>query len=106
MAQENTIYRGRGVKITDGSADVDFDLLQGRYVLIVTATWGGGSLALKALASNGSTYVTVDDIAGAAASLTADGSFTVDLPAGSYRIDITTATAVYATLAPAGSRRG
>lgn len=100
MAQANTSFTGHGVKITDGSADYDFTLQMGRYMLVATATWGGGSLALKALAANGTTYVAVKDINGSAASLTADGTILMDLPGGSYRLDVTTATAVYATLSP------
>lgn len=104
MTQANTDYRD-GVKITDGSADLDFVLLGGRYVLVATATWGGGSIALKALAADGTTYVTVKDIAGNAVSLTADGSVAVDLPPGSFRLDFTTASAASVTLTPVGRNR-
>lgn len=102
MTQANT-KSSKGVKITDGQADVDFTILRDRYMLIATATWGGGSIALKALAADGTTYVAVKDVNGNAVSLTADGSALVDLPAGSYRLDFTTANAAYVTLTPAGS---
>lgn len=68
--------------------------LGGKYLLIATATFGGGSVKLSALASDGSTYV---DIANG--SLTAAGTLTADLAPGSYRLTVTTATGVYASLA-------
>lgn len=65
----------------------------GRFSFDVIATWGGGSVDIQKLAQDGSTYVTV---------LPATfGSNTVqllDLAPGSYKVVITTATAVYACL--------
>lgn len=85
---------GDGIRLTDGSTDVDFVLRGGKYGIMVTATWGGGNLTLKGLCADNTTYVTV------ATAITADGYATVDLPAGKYRADITTATAMYLTVAP------
>ena len=85
---------GDGVKVTDGSTDVNFVLKGGKYGVMVTATFGGGSVILKGLCADGTTYVTV------LTSFTAAGYATVDLPPGSYQLDITTATAVYVTVAP------
>lgn len=68
----------------------------GRYLFGVTATFGGGSVALQSLLPDGTTYATVPDIAGNAVSLTAAGWKTVDLAPGQYKIAITTATSVAA----------
>jgi hypothetical protein len=68
-----------------------FTLTGGRYAFIVTATFGGGTVALQVLSGDGSTFVNVSNQTAAAA-------VTVDLPPGSYRIQIATATAVFVTL--------
>lgn len=89
-----------GIKLTDGSTDVTFRLLGGLYGIMVTATWGGGNLTLKGLCADGTTYVAV------ATAITADGYATAYLPAGTYKADITTATAMYLTIAPIPVRTG
>ncbi len=77
------------------SASQTFDLiLGGYYLLAVHATFGGGSVNISALTSDNATYVPVTN-----ASLTADGAIQVFLAPGSYRLTVTTATAVYASLA-------
>jgi hypothetical protein len=76
-----------------------FALMGGRYVMAAIATWGGGNVALQMLAADGSTWVAPMNIAGSANSLTANGSATLDLSPGQYRIAVTTATGVYATVA-------
>lgn len=64
---------------------------------MATATFGGGTVKLQVLLADGSTWV---DVAGG--SLTAAGATAVLwLPPGSYRVNIATATAVYAYLASA-----
>lgn len=68
-----------------------FTLTGGRYGFIVTANFGGGNVALQVLSNDGSTWVNVSNQTAAAA-------VTVDLPPGSYRIQIATATAVFVTL--------
>lgn len=88
-----------GIKLTDGSTDVTFRLLGGKYAVLAMATWGGGSVDVTALMPDGSTYVSV-----LSSTFTANGTKIVDLPAGSYKIDITTATAVYLSVAPVPTR--
>lgn len=66
-----------------------FTLRGGNYGLTCTASFGGGNIALQRLSADGSTYVTV------ITALTAAGYASANLPSGTYRIAITTATAVY-----------
>lgn len=61
--------------------------------MTLNATWGGGSADLQMLMPDGTTYVSV-----LAATFTADGAKIVDLPAGTFKIVITTATAVQGSL--------
>jgi hypothetical protein len=65
-----------------------FTLTGGNYGVTVTATWGGGSVTLQRLAPDGSTYVTV------MTAFTADGYADANLPDGTYRLLIATATGV------------
>jgi len=89
-----------GIQISNGSADsAAKSLVGGRYVLSVHATFGGGNVQVQQLALDGSTWVIPMDIAGNANNCTADGSVTMDLSPGTYRIHVATATAVYAALA-------
>lgn len=67
-----------------------FILRGGNYGLTVSAVFGGGNVALQRLTPDGSTYVTV------ITALTAAGYASANLPNGTYRLSITTATAVYA----------
>ncbi len=69
-----------------------FVLKGGKYGVAVVATFGGGSVILQGLSFDGTTYVTV------ATSFTVAGYVTCDIPPGTYRFTITTATAVYATV--------
>lgn len=69
-----------------------FTLLGGEYALTVHATWGGGNTVLNALALDGSTEVQV------LPAFTADGFASIDLPAGSYQLVITTATGSYISI--------
>ena len=66
-----------------------FTLRGGNYGLTCHATFGGGNIALQRLSPDGSTYITV------ITALTADGYANANLPSGSYRLQITTATGVY-----------
>lgn len=78
-----------GVSFTALSASTAaFTVLGGRYAIAVNATWGGGSATLQALMPDGTTYVTV------LTAFTGDGAAIVDLPPGTYKIAIATATAV------------
>lgn len=65
----------------------------GTYGVTVTATWGGGSVDLKRLGPDGSTYVSV-----LSSTFTANAYQTVNIPPGSYQLTVTTATAVYADI--------
>jgi hypothetical protein len=69
-----------------------FTLTGGMYGVISKATWGGGSVTLQALSADASTYVTV------LTAITADGYSTVSLPPGTYRLLVTTATAIYVSI--------
>jgi hypothetical protein len=69
-----------------------FTLMGGKYGLDISATWGGGNAQLETFSLDGSTWINVGS------SITANGFSNYDLPAGQYRIAITTATAVYAAL--------
>jgi hypothetical protein len=82
------------VAVSNASATGDaVSLKGGRYVFSAVATWGGGTVKVQMLSGDGSTYLDV-----ANASLTANGSLaSVSVPPGMYRINIATATAVYAT---------
>ncbi len=67
-----------------------FTLLGGSYHISMKATWGGGNVVLQMLGPDGSTYLPVHT------ALTADGVSSANLPPGTYRWAVTTATAVYA----------
>jgi hypothetical protein len=69
-----------------------FELKGGKYGISVTATFGGGSVVLLKLHSDGSTYQSVHT------ALTAAGYTTVDIPSGTYKVTIATATAVYVAI--------
>lgn len=69
-----------------------FPLRGGLYMILVTATFGGGNVVLQALAADGTTYVNIHT------AITATGVVNVTLPNGQYRWAITTATAVYASV--------
>jgi hypothetical protein len=66
-----------------------FTLRGGQYAVDVSATFGGGSVTLQKLAADASTYVTC------LTAFTAAGYATVNLPAGTYKVAVATATAVY-----------
>ena len=69
-----------------------FTLRGGQYGATVIATFGGGSVTLQRLAMDGATWVTC------LTAFTAAGYASVNLPSGSYRWAIATATAVYVDL--------
>lgn len=66
-----------------------FVLRGGQYAVTVLATFGGGSVALQRLAADNATYVTC------LTPFTAAGYATVNLPSGTYRLLVATATAIY-----------
>ena len=70
-----------------------FTLRGGNYAALVTATFGGGNLQLQALAPDGVTFVNVGSTITTAV-LTAYNN----LPPGSYKWVVTTATAIFVSL--------
>ena len=66
-----------------------FTLRSGNYGVTVTATFGGGNVALQRLSPDGTTYVTV------MTAFTAAGYQNAYLRGGTYRLLVTTATAIY-----------
>lgn len=82
-------YQFKNVSATQAG----FDLGPGRYGISVTATFSAGTVKLTRLAADGSTWVTVS-------TYTAATYETQDLMYGTYRFEVTTATAVYAELSP------
>jgi len=67
-----------------------FTLRGGNYGITAKATWGGGSLKLQRLSLDNSTYVDV-----LSSSFTADGYQNLNLPSGTYKFVVATATALY-----------
>lgn len=73
-----------------------FTLMGGKYAVAVVATWNtSGTVGLQVLGPDGSTYLSVS----AATDFSADGFATVDLPHGTYKFVIDTATGVSAGVA-------
>jgi hypothetical protein len=67
--------------------------LGGKSASTVHATFGGGSVQWQILALDGSTWINVGS------SITSDNFVVLgDLPQGQYRLSVTTATGVYASL--------
>lgn len=75
-----------GVSSTPGS----FALRGGQYGVTVKASFGGGSVTLQRLSPDASTYVTC------LSAFTTDGYATANLPTGTYRLLVATATQIYA----------
>jgi hypothetical protein len=86
-AQQSVLFNG--ISATTAA----FNLNGGRYLAAVTATFGGGTVALQVLGADGATWIGVTG-----GSFTAAGTLAVDLGAGSYQWLVTTATAVLVTL--------
>ena len=84
-----------GVGFRNISATTDpFQLVGGVYVVDAIGTWNSGTLTLQRLGPDGNTYIT------ALTALSADGaSAATALPAGTYRLAIATATAVFVSVA-------
>jgi hypothetical protein len=73
------------ISATPGS----FTLRGGNYGVTAKATWGGGSVTLQRLSPDATTYVTV------MTAFSADGYASANLPSGTYRLLVATATAIY-----------
>lgn len=86
-----TSVDGKGFSNISASTS-GFALRGGAYGVAVTATFGGGSVKLQRLALDGSTWISMSS----ATDFTAAGGALVNLPPGTYRFTIATATAVYA----------
>ena len=93
----------QAVKFANISATTaGFTVLGGKYQLSVVATFGGGNVGVDVLAGDGTTWVPCVMLTSDGASvenIQANGTAILDLPPGQYRISVSTATAVYATLA-------
>jgi hypothetical protein len=97
-AQEAVLFNGTGSGFT-GTPTASFKLLGGRYVVCMVGT--SGTLSLKILGPDGSTYIICKDIAGNAVtngSLATASFNTVDLPPGQYEFDGTSPVAAYAEI--------
>jgi hypothetical protein len=66
-----------------------FTLRGGSYGVTINATFGGGSVALQRLCPDGVTYVTC------LTAFSAAGYASANLPSGTYRLLVVTATAIY-----------
>ena len=87
QAAYNTVEKQSFSNISATTAS--FTLRGGNYGVTCHATFGGGSIVLQRLSPDGSSYVNV------ITALTADGYANNNLPSGTYRLAITTATGVY-----------
>lgn len=66
----------------------------GRGTFLAVATFGGGTVKLQALGPDASTWID----AGSDTTLTAAGGGNFELPPGQLRVNVATATAVYAVV--------
>src|SRR5262245_60059821 len=72
----------------------------GRGAFMVTANFGGGTVAFEFLApDNVSTWFAMPDVQGNPISMTAAGMRIFDAPPGWIRVTVATATAIYASAA-------
>jgi len=72
-----------------------FRLNGGDYLMAAVATWGGGNVELQALGPDQATYLS----APTALKLSANGMISGYLPTGIYKFVVTTATALYVSVA-------
>jgi hypothetical protein len=77
------------------STTAAFALKGGKYQACVVATFGGGSVKLRTLGPDGSSYLSVSS----GTDFTANGCATIDLAPGQFEFVIATATAVFANIA-------
>jgi hypothetical protein len=72
---------------------LQFSIAGGKYGLEISATWGSGNVQIETLSLDNSSWLNVGS------AVTANGVSTYDLPAGQYRLAISSgATAIYAAL--------
>lgn len=93
-----------GVTFQNITTDQTFSLIGGKYMVSVVATFGGGIVHFKRLGPDGSTYLPLYQAFTKATSPALDleiGDFSIagtkvfDLPPGTYKIHLVTATAAY-----------
>lgn len=65
----------------------------GKAWLMAKGTWGGGSVKLQVMLPDAATYVDV-----ASSTISADGVVALEMPPGTYRLVVATATALYVRL--------
>ena len=91
MSASTDAYQFSNISATTAA----FQLQGGIYSIAANATWGGGTVKLQGLSIDGTTYIDIPN-----ASFTANGFYSpLYLPAGQYRINVATATAVYGVVA-------
>lgn len=74
-------------------ASAEQALSGGRYqVAVGAATFGGGNVVLQQLSNDGTTWFAIGT------AITAVGANVSEIPPGKYRLLVTTATGVYATV--------
>jgi hypothetical protein len=89
-----------GFKVANASATQGpFELLGGKYGISFVGT-GSGTVNVGILGPDGTTYIPIT-----AATFTANGYASVDLPPCEVQVSITTFTAVYVTVIPISNRR-
>jgi hypothetical protein len=91
MSEATDAYQFSNISATTAP----FQLQGGMYSMSANATWSTGDIQLQALSIDGTTWLDIPD-----GDFAADGFFSpLYLPAGQYRIEVTTATAVYGVVA-------
>lgn len=75
-----------------------FPLQGGRVQISAVATWGGGNVVLQQIGPDGSTWLPLH------VAIEANGVATADVPPGQFRLAVTTATGVYASIASVPNR--
>ena len=81
------------VQVKNNVADAPKFLVGGLYELSGIGTWSAGNVEVQQLALDGTTWIATGT------KLTANGVATIYLAPGQYRLVVTTATGVYASLA-------
>lgn len=94
----------QGIKAKNASAPTSaVELKGGKYLLVASATWNtSGTVGVDVLSADGVTWCPVvmytSDGGSLIAIKAANGTAVMDLAPGQYRLNIATATAVYASL--------
>ena len=105
MAQVENLF-GDGFTATGATAStLPHPVLGGRYSVMANGTWNGASATLEMLSADGTNYVAVKDITGAAVTFSSDDFKTVDLPPGMVKFAVGSVTAVALAVVPSPRRR-